>query len=314
MCTRIFWSDNGVAKVASRTMDWLVSDEPRLWSLPAGLRRSGGAPGAIEWESKFASVCLSMFDSGTVDGMNDQGLGVHLLYLESADFGAPGDGPVIGNTHWGQWVLDRFATVSEAVDAMEGMRVESVPIRGQNLHCHMSLEDAHGDSAIVEPIAGKLVVHHGPEYAVMANDPTFDEQLANLRRYLPYGGDLPLPGDILSTDRFVRATYFLEHLPPPRDVEEAVAGVIHIASNVACPPGAPYNDFSVYPTWWTSAVDLTNLTYYFWSRLSPGLIWVSLTDLARPAGSPVLVLDPEAPGLTGDISDRFLPLEGALPY
>jgi choloylglycine hydrolase len=166
----------------------------------------------------------------------------------------------------------------------------------------------------VEPIAGKLVVHHGPEYAVMANDPTFDEQLANLRRYLPYGGDLPLPGDILSTDRFVRATYFLEHLPPPRDVEEAVAGVIHIASNVACPPGAPYNDFSVYPTWWTSAVDLTNLTYYFWSRLSPGLIWVSLADLARPAGSPVMVLDPEAPGLTGAISDRFLPLEGALPY
>ena len=30
VCTRVFWSDNGVAKVVSRTMDWQVSDDPVL--------------------------------------------------------------------------------------------------------------------------------------------------------------------------------------------------------------------------------------------------------------------------------------------
>jgi hypothetical protein len=33
MCTRVFWSGNGMAKVAARTMDWQVSDRP----LPGGI-------------------------------------------------------------------------------------------------------------------------------------------------------------------------------------------------------------------------------------------------------------------------------------
>jgi penicillin V acylase-like amidase (Ntn superfamily) len=313
MCTRIFWSDNQVAKVAARTMDWVVSDEPRLWSLPAGLRRSGGFPDALEWESRFPSVFLSMFESGTVDGINDQGLGMHLLYLDGAGFGERHEPRVIGNTHWGQWVLDSFSSVSEAVEAMADLSVTSVPVRGQDLSCHMSIEDVHGDSAIIEPIDGQLVIHHGPEFTVMANDPTFDEQLKNLEKYRPYGGDQPLPGGILSADRFVRATYFLEHLPPPTTTAEAVAGVVRIAGNVACPPGAPYEDFSVYPTWWTSVVDLTNLTYYFWSSSSPSLVWVSFETIGIDADRP-LVLDPEGSGLVGDISDHFQPVEGPLPY
>jgi penicillin V acylase-like amidase (Ntn superfamily) len=313
MCTRIFWSANKIAKVASRTMDWVVSDEPRMWSLPAGLHRDGGVAGAIEWESRYPSLVLSMFESGTIDGMNDQGLGMHLLYLEGAGFGSPDERDVVGNTHWGQWVLDSFATVAEAIEAMSGMRVTSVPVRGQDLNCHLSIEDVQGDSAIVEPVDGRLVIHHGPQFTVMANDPTFDEQLENLTHYRPFGGDRPLPGGILSVDRFVRATYFLEHLPPPSDLAEAVAGVVHLAGNVACPPGAPYDDFSVYPTWWTSVVDLTNLTYYFWSRRSPSLVWASFGDVDPPGGQ-AMVLDPEAPGLVGDISDRFAPVGGPLPY
>jgi glycosyltransferase involved in cell wall biosynthesis len=48
---------------------------------------------------------------------------------------------------------------------------------------HLALEDPSGDSAIIEPIDGELVVHHGAEYTVMANSPAYDEQLANLSRY-----------------------------------------------------------------------------------------------------------------------------------
>jgi penicillin V acylase-like amidase (Ntn superfamily) len=82
---------------------------------------------------------------------------------------------------------------------------------------------------------------------------------------------------------------------------------------VACPPGAPYEDFSVYPTWWTSVVDLTNLTYYFWSSYSPSLVWVSFETIGATGGRP-LVLDPEDSGLVGDISDHFNLVEGPLPY
>jgi choloylglycine hydrolase len=148
----------------------------------------------------------------------------------------------------------------------------------------------------------------------MANSPPFDEQLAQLARFQAFGGTEPLPGNILSADRFVRATYFLRHLPAPRTYAEALAGVIHIAGNVAVPPGAPYDDFSVYPTWWTSAADLSNSTYYFWSRLSRALIWVPLADLDLRPDAPARWLDPGKPELVGQVTEAFLTQEGPLPY
>lgn len=249
-------------------MDWAVSDEPRLCSLPAGLHRSGGLPGALEWQSRFGSVSLSMFEAGTTDGINQAGLGAHALYLSGAELAKPDRRPLIGNTLWAQWVLDNFATVEESVAAMKTLSVASVPVRDQDLLCHLAIEDATGDSAIIEPLGGELVVHHDRRFTVMANDPPFGEQLENLGQYAPFGGDHPLPGNIMSTDRFVRATYFLSHLPEPADLAEAVAGVVHLAENVAVPPGAPYDDFAVSPTWWIAVVDLTSPTYYFWSRRS----------------------------------------------
>ncbi len=193
--------------------------------------------------------------------------------------------------------------------ALREMSVVSVPVRGQELGCHLALEDASGDSAIVEPDGGRLRIHHSSEYQVVANDPPFAEQRANLRRYRPFGGDQPVPGGIESIDRFARASYFLHYLPEPRDAAEAVAGVVSIAGTVSCPPGAPYEDFGVYPTWWVSAIDLTHLTYYFWSRTSPAVIWAELPRLNLRPGAPVRAIDPGDPGLAGDVSGCMLPAE-----
>ncbi len=310
MCTRILWSDNGIATVASRTMDWAVSDEPELWSLPAGLERTGGAgPGSASWTSRYPSIALSMWNSGTVDGMNDQGLGAHALYLTDVGWEPPDDRPALANLMWVQYVLDNFATVEQVVAAVPELRIASVPVRGHDMGCHLAVEDPSGDSAIIEPIDGRLVVHHGRELTVMANSPTYDEQLANLARYRPFGGELPPPGDITSPDRFVRASYYLHYLPKPATLEQAVAGVFHLAANVAVPPGSPYDDGGVYPTWWTAGADLTNLTYYFWANESPSLTWV---DVAAAAGDTVQSLNPRDPGLIGDITDRFH--SATLPY
>jgi penicillin V acylase-like amidase (Ntn superfamily) len=309
MCTRVFWSDNGVAKVSSRTMDWQVSDDPVLWAVPEGTRRTAGG---AAWESRFGVVGLSMWDCGTTDAVNSAGLAAHLLYLGTAGFAAPGTPGAIPNLLWAQWVLDHCATVDEAVAALHDRPVVSAPARGQDLGCHLALEDAIGDSAIVEPVDGRLCVHHGSQYQVVANDPAFDQQLEHLRHYRPFGGDRPLPGGIESTDRFVRAAYFLHYLPEPGNLAEAIAGVVNIAGTVSCPPGAPYEDSGVYPTWWTSVIDLTNLTYYFWSHTSPSLIWAELSGIDLRPGTPVRSLDPLQPGLVGDVTSRLAP--AALTY
>ena len=310
MCTRILWSTNTVATVVSRTMDWAVSDEPDLWSLPAGLQRSGNAgPGSLTWVSRYASLALSMWRTGTVDGMNDQGLAAHALYLDDVNWEAPDERPAVANLTWVQYLLDNFATVAEVVAAVPDVRIASLPVRGQEMGCHIAVDDAGGDSAIIEPIDGALVVHHRRDYAVMANSPDYDEQLANLARYRPFGGELSPPGDITSLDRFVRASYFLHYLPTPSNLEEAVAGVFKLAGTVAVPPGSPYEDGGVYPTWWTAGADLTNLTYYFLGSDSPNMTWVDLADIA---GAQVTSMNPREVGLSGDVSARFEPAD--LPY
>lgn len=313
MCTRIFWNTNGVAKTVSRCMDWAVSDEPELWFIPRGTPRTGGDdPDAASWSARYANIAVSMWGIGTVDGINERGLAAHALYLDPDDvqLAEPDGRPAVANALWAQYLLDNFATVADAVAAVEDIRIFSPLIRGDHLGVHIALEDPSGDSAIIEPIGGRMVVHHGHEYTVMSNSPPLDDQLENLTHYRPFGGELPPPGDITSRDRFVRASYFLHYLPEPASAEHAVAGVFQLISNVSVPFGAPYDDGGVYPTWWHSGADLTNLTYYFGATDSPSIFWLDLNGLRE--GSEVLRLDPRDPSLVGEASVRLKP--GALPY
>lgn len=308
MCTRIFWNDNPIAKVTSRCMDWEVSDEPELWFYPRGLERRGGTqPDAASWVSLYSSVGLSMWNIGTSDGMNEKGLAAHALFLDDIEPASGTGRPTVSVALWVQYVLDHFATVAEVVEHIDEIELIAPPIRGQYIGAHLALEDPSGDSAIIEPINGAMVVHHGREFTVMANSPAYDEQLANLSRYAPFGGDLTPPGDITSLDRFVRASYFRHYLPEPASITEAVAGVFRISQNAAVPPGAPYNDGGVYPTWWHAASDVTNLSYYFWSTLSPSVIWVDLAALAD--GTELLTLNPREEGLVGDVTALLQPSE-----
>jgi choloylglycine hydrolase len=305
VCTRVFWNTNHTAQVVGRTLDWEVSDEPRLWHLPVGVARDGAVDGAARWTSRHRSLAMTFWDLATSEGVNDVGLAAHLLYLAASDHGPRDDRPGVSITLWVQYVLDNFATVAEAIAGLDRVQVVPVAVRGQMLGTHLALEDASGDSAIVEHLDGRMVVHHGREFTVMANDPAYDEQLASLARYRPFGGTEALPGDILSPERFARATYFLEHLPEPADEREAVAGVLGVTRNVSVPFGAPYDDFSVYPTWWASVTDVTNRAYYFQSTLAPNVVWVELDSAALTATTGAFALDPTDPQLSGDVSDAF---------
>ena len=83
---------------------------------------------------------------------------------------------------------------------------------------HLALEDATGDSAILEVIGGKLVVHHGRQFQVMTNAHAYDEQLKLLskRDYKNPTMETQVPGNVNPRDRFQRATYFLSVLTKPK--------------------------------------------------------------------------------------------------
>ena len=311
MCSRIVIQRPGGIAVACRTVDWVVSDEPRLWVLPPGVERRG-TPGDdwLRWTSRHASVVVSGWDLLTSEGVNDAGLGAHLLYLDDTAW-EPDDGrPVVGNTMWAQWALDTCASVAEVVDSFRGIRVVDVPARGQSLPLHLAVEDRTGDAAVIEVLPEGPVIHRGDAARVVTNEPPLDAQLANLRRYAAYGGDLPLPGDVDPISRFVRGRYFLDHLPEPATAEQALAGGVGVVRAMSVPFGAPSEPFGTYPTWWISGMDLVSGTYVFHSTLSPFAVWAELPSLrARALAEGPLAMDPAAPASAGDVA----PLLEAVP-
>jgi len=63
------------------------------------------------------------------------------------------------------------ANVRDALTLLDPVQIVMVEARGHKANFHLAIEDASGDSAIVEYIGGKRVVHHGRQYSVMTNDP-----------------------------------------------------------------------------------------------------------------------------------------------
>jgi penicillin V acylase-like amidase (Ntn superfamily) len=245
---------------------------------------------------------------GTADGINERGLAAHLLYLTAADFG-PRD-PSKPGLHaglWAQYVLDNAATVAEALALLDHVQLVMAEARGSKTTVHLALEDADGDSAIVEYLAGKAVVHHGREYRIMTNDPPYDQQLELLKahNFSQPTSDTPLPGNVNPRDRFQRAAYYLAILPRPKTEREGVAGVFAIVRNVSVPFGAPYKGFGIYNTEYRTVTDLTNKIYFFELTTSPSVIWVDLKKLDFRTGAPVLTLHPDNLNLNGDVTGQF---------
>lgn len=311
-CTRVLYNDVAGMVMAGRTMDWAESTMPKLWAMPRGMKREGGVPeNPAKWTSKYGSMVTSVYDLGSADGFNEKGLAAHMLFLRAADFGPrdPAKPGVLAGL-WAQYLLDNAATVAEAVDAMQKVQPVMQETHGFKSTVHLAVEDANGDSAIFEYVGGKLTVHHGRQYTVMTNDPPYDQQLEQLKRYdfSKPSATTPLPGNVNPIDRFVRATYFRNLLRKPANEREGAANLMSIVRNVSVPFDAPYvNDprFSVYNTEYRTLSDLSNGVYFWEYTRSPNVLWVMTKNFRFEPGSPVMRLDPTEVTLVGDVSAKF---------
>lgn len=324
-CTRILWNTNDLAVFAGRTMDFPVSTEPMITVLPRGIQHDGGlfAGERIDevnpavWTSRYGSIVTSVYGAGTADGVNEKGVAMHLLYFIPADFGArdPSKGGLQAAL-WGQYVLDNATSVEEAITLLDGVQPLMVDHEGIKATVHLAIEDATGDSAIIEYTEGGVkTVYHDRAYQVMTNDPSYDQQLANFAKYdfTDATRSTPIPGNTDAKDRFIRANYYLNWLPEPKNTREAIASVIAVARNVSVPFGAPNREpGSLYNTEYRTAIDLTNRQYFFEFTTTPNVVWMSLNSFNLSEGSPVLLLDPNEMNLSGDVSTNFRP--GAIGY
>ena len=320
-CTRIFANDKGGLMLVARSMDWATTTEPVLTVFPRGLARDGGHAGPMtvvtdnagHWTSQYGSVVTTIFGVGTADGMNERGLAAHMLYFPPADYGLRDvSKPGVQAALWAQYLLDNSATVEEALASLAKIQIVKVEIEvhGQTQRgtVHVALEDASGDSAVLEYLDGKLVVHHGREFRVMTNAPEYDKQLELLgtRDFADPTMETQVPGNVNPRDRFQRATYFLSVLTKPTSERAGVAGMFGLIRNASIPFGAPVNG-STFDTEYRTVCNLTAGRYFFELTTAPNVIWTDLSKLNFSEGAPVLSLNPNNIDLSGDVTAQFQP-------
>lgn len=315
-CSRVVhMSQDGSHVVTGRNMDWFEDIDTNLWLFPRVMKRDGAAGvNSAQWTSKYGSVIAAGFDVGTVDGLNEKGLMVNLLYLGETDFGKRDENrPGVSWSVYSQYLLDNFATVADAVTAMKGdsLQVVASPLPGSSAKAptlHFSLSDETGDSAIFEHLNGKLVIHHGKQFVVMTNSPPYDQQLALNSYWESVGGDVMLPGTRRAADRYVRASFYIKQLPDPKTDRQAMANVMSVMRNVSVPFGATDpNKPNIAPTIWRTAADHVHKVYYFESTMSPSIVWVELGELDFKTDAPVKKLNLAGNyNLTGNVGDKFV--------
>ncbi|RFU44796.1 linear amide C-N hydrolase [Paraburkholderia sp. DHOC27] len=317
-CTRVVYLGDNDDVITARSMDWKLDVATNLYILPRGIARSGEAgPNSLHWTARYGSVVATGYDVSTTDGMNEKGLAAELLWLAESQYPSFGKQSKPGLTiaAWAQYVLDNFATVSEAVAALEKgpftIVTDNVPGEQRLTTLHLAMSDASGDSAIVEYIGGRQVIHHGRQYQVMTNSPIFDEQLALNEYWKQIGGTTWLPGTNRSADRFARASFYINAIPKSEDPEVALASVFSVIRNVSVPFGINTPDEpNISSTRWRTVADHKRMLYFFESALTPNTFWVDLKKIDFSAGAPVKRLDlgkDQRNTFEGEVSGDFQP-------
>ena len=311
-CTRAVYFGREGQTVTGRSMDWLEDMQSNLWVFPRDMARDGGlGDKSLKWTSKYGSVITSVYEAGTADGMNEKGLVANLLYLAESEYTPPEDTrPALVISAWAQYVLDNFERVEEAVAEIRQEKFRMVTVEAPNGvkgNVHLSISDPSGDSAILEYIKGKLVIHHGKQCQVMTNSPIYSDQLALNEYWKQIGGTVMLPGTNRAADRFARASFYINAAVQSANPREAVAAVFSVIRNVSVPrgistPGQP----NISSTIWRTVADQKNKVYFFEDTASPSIVWVKLNEIDFTPGSGVRKLTLQGrPDLGGNQTPNF---------
>ena len=125
------------------------------------------------------------------------------------------------------------------------------------------------------------------------------------------GGLSFLPGTNRASDRFARASFYIDAVLKTDDEKIAIACVFSVIRNASVPYGISTPESpEISTTQWRTVSESKNLIYFFESSLTPNTFWVRLRDMDLSEGAPVLKLS-IANGETyhGNTSKDFKPAQ-----
>lgn len=338
-CTSFVLKGSDGGRVYGRSMEFGQPLNSQAVLIQRGTSLRGNGPdgkigNGLAWTSRYAVVGLNALGLKDIipDGMNEKGLAGGLLFFAGyANFQAVPAGQTQRSINSAQlltYILTNFATVDEVKRALPKILVNgaSVLVFGGPLPIHMTLHDRSGKSLAVEYINGELTMMDNPT-GVLTNDPPFPYHLAAAGNYanlsamppaemnvngmkLPptsTGGGLHgLPGDFLSTSRFIRALTLSRFAPTNLTTQQQVGTAFHILGqfdlppgSVMLPPGGAFGGAGSTTTYeiteWSVAADQKNLVYYIQTYNNPGLRSLNFDQLPLDGGAvKVMAIDQPA--------------------
>lgn len=320
-CTRVVYAGHDNTAITGRNLDWKTPIPTNLYVQPRGISRvSAQGDNALRWRSLYGSVVAVGYDMGVSEGMNERALVCNLLYLPGTEYKLPNETRrPMSSSLWAQYILDNYATVAEAVEGLsrDAFYIDAPDMPGgASTTLHAALSDASGDCAIIEYINGRISIHHGRECRVLTNAPVYDSQVAVEQYWARIGGMKMLPGTNSSSDRFVRASFYVGCIPDTVRHEVALAGVFGVLFNCAVPVGISVPDSpEVSQTQWRSVADHSNLVYYYATTYNPSVMWVDLRQFDLREGAPTMKLDiiNQTKAYIGNVRDDMHPDKGFVP-
>jgi choloylglycine hydrolase len=328
-CTSFVLKGTDGGRVYARTMEFGAPLNSQAVLIQRGTPLRGNGPdgklgNGLAWTSRYAVVGLNALGLKDVvpDGMNEKGLAGGLLYFAGyAKFQAVSQGQTQRSINSAQlltYVLTNFATVDEVKRGLPKILVNGASVQafGGPMPIHMTLHDRNGKSLSVEYINGELTMMDNPT-GTYTNDPPFPYHLAAVGNYanlsamppatmnvnglqLPptsTGGGLHgLPGDFLSTSRFIRALTFSRFAPTNLTTQQQVGTAFRILGQFDLPPGSVLlpaggafggaGSTTTYEiTEWSAVADLKNLVYYIQTYDNPSLRRLNFNQLPLDGGA-----------------------------
>ncbi|MEI8347258.1 MAG: linear amide C-N hydrolase [Pseudomonadota bacterium] len=278
-CTAFYISKGG-QKIVGRNFDWHFDHGLVMANKRHVAKTALVMPNEIpaQWTSKYGNVTFNQYGREfPVGGMNEKGLMVEVLWLDSAILPEQSGKPALNEVQWVQYQLDNFATVKEVITHLPDLRIAKVLA---NLHYFVC--DRTDQCVTIEPIDGKMFIHTEKDLPVscLANNP-YDESLAYATPYLSLTNSSAWPTSPTSLNRFTCAACMANNLSSDQIRTNAVNETYNILQAVS------QGDF----TKWSVVYDMANSKIYFKTQPIKTIKIIDLNALNFDCAQAVKIID-----------------------
>ncbi|MCF7852203.1 MAG: choloylglycine hydrolase family protein [Simkaniaceae bacterium] len=309
-CTGLRLTATDGSVITGRTVEFGTQLDMSAAIIPRNLTFTGDTPlgKGLIYKSKYAAVGIYCFDAPILmDGMNEMGLVAAAFYFPGyasyTEVTKSNQSLALSPIDFTQWLLTQFASIDEVKRALPSIIIAPTVLNHWGNEAppfHYIVYDKHGNSIVIEPIEGQLIVYDNP-IGTITNSPSFDWQITNLRNFInltpfnvkpvemrgvelfPFGqgsGMVGLPGDFTPPSRFVRAAIFSSTAIPSTNASDTVNQTFHLLNQFDIPVGIArqksgdmiHTDYTML----TSVKDPQSMRYYFKSYTDQLIRYVEL--------------------------------------